>query len=146
MVTSRGEMRDSTRTPSLDSLVGRMHLDRFEALPLPPDPKYKVAHVWPGWRGEVRASFTSLLQVPPDTRPGGKYRSSDSLAVGVWVDSTGLRFHMAAVGCADCGNLIGKGEWQSGTAVGTWAQDFLGTGDAGRWRMRRVESRSSGRE
>lgn len=150
VVTSRGEMHDSTRTPSRDSLVARMRLTRFHAPP--PDPQYKKQPVWPGWRGDVVAPCTSLLQVPPQSvsdlllqrLPAGdarrrKYRNSDSLAVGIWEDSTGVRFQMEAANCSDCGNLFGRGEWQSGIVVGTWYQEFFGTGDSGRWRMRRVD-------
>ena len=157
VVMKRGEVRDSTRTPSRDSLVGRMRLARFEAPP--PDPRYKEQYVWPGWRGDAIAPFTSLLQVPPlslqderyrrllavDARRG-RYRSSDSLSVGVWEDSTGVRFLMEAAGCSDCGNLFGTGQWQSGMVVGTWQQEFYGEGDSGRWRMRRVDSATKRRE
>jgi hypothetical protein len=144
VVTKRGDMRDSVRRPSRDSVVGRMRLERFNAPPR--DPKYKEQIVWPGWRGEVLAPFASLLQMPPYTHPGGKYRTVDSLRIGVWDDSTGIKFGMEAVGCSDCGNVFGKGTWQSGTAAGTWGQEFFGIGDSGRWRMRRVESVNKGED
>jgi len=149
VVTSRADIRDSIRRATLDSLAGRMRLERFKAPP--PDPRYKEQYVWPGWRGDVRAAISSLLQVPPysprnERGPGplakasvrAKYRSSDSLAAGFWDDSAGVRFEMEAIGCSDCGNLFGSGKWQSGVLVGTWYQEFYGTGDSGRWRMRRV--------
>jgi hypothetical protein len=146
VVTKRGEMSDSTRRPTRDSLIARMRLRRLKAPP--PDPQYKVRYVWPGWNGDVIAPFTTLLQVPPMSAadllgphaPRHKYRSSDSLGVGVWDDSTGIRFAMEAVGCSDCGNIGGSGTWQSGIAAGTWYQEFYGPGDSGRWRMQRIDS------
>lgn len=135
-VTERGDVRDSTRSPTISTAVGRMRLSPFHQPP--PDPRYPLYNDWPRWVGVIHAPFTSLLQVPPFQLGRGNHMTQDSLRVGVRVDSGRVRLDMIDAGCSDCGNIEATGSLQHNDIGGRWSQEFFGTGDAGTWSMRRV--------
>jgi hypothetical protein len=143
-VTERGNVRDSTRRPTISTAVGRMQLSPFHRPP--PDPRYPSYNDWPRWVGVIHAPFTSLLQVPPFQVGHGNHMNQDSLRVGVKIDSGRVRLDMADVGCSDCGNIEATGSLRHDDISGRWGQEFFGTGDAGTWSMRRVRDSTNGNE